>query len=227
MIIWLASYPKSGNTWVRSFLSAYLYSTDGKFDFSSLHKIEEFPQHDIINKFMNVDEFHNLRRVSKNWIKVQETINSNKELVFLKTHSAFCNIEGNVFTNKNNTLGIIYVVRDPRNVILSMSNHFGNTQEESLKILTNEKHTIYPSINKKLFPVTHIASWKTHYSSWKNCGSINKIIIFCLRMMMQFCLKSFFRFAKKLKIISTSGFFGSSSNALFAFSLSSFSLVVL
>ena len=49
---------------------------------------------------MNVDEFHNLRRVSKNWIKVQETINSNKELVFLKTHSAFCNIEGNVFTNK-------------------------------------------------------------------------------------------------------------------------------
>ena len=177
MIIWLASYPKSGNTWVRSFLSAYLYSTDGKFDFSSLHKIEEFPQHDIINKFMNVDEFHNLRRVSKNWIKVQETINSNKELVFLKTHSDFCNIEGNVFTNKNNTLGIIYVVRDPRNVILSMSNHFGNTQEESLKILTNEKHTIYPSINKKLFPVTHIASWKTHYSSWKNCGSINKIII--------------------------------------------------
>ena len=33
MIVWLASYPKSGNTWVRSFLSAYLYSADGKFDF--------------------------------------------------------------------------------------------------------------------------------------------------------------------------------------------------
>jgi len=177
MIVWLASYPKSGNTWVRSFLSAYLYSADGKFDFSSLDKIEEFPQHDIINKFMSADEFHNLKEVSKNWIKVQETINSNKELVFLKTHSAFCNIEGNVFTNKKNSLGIIYVVRDPRNVVLSMSNHFGNTQEESLKILTNEKHTIYPSVNKELFPVTHVASWKTNYVSWKNCGSINKIII--------------------------------------------------
>ena len=58
-----------------------------------------------------------------------------------------------------------------------MSNHLGNTQQESLKILTDEKHTIYPSVNKKLFPVTHVASWKTHYASWKNCGSINNIII--------------------------------------------------
>jgi hypothetical protein len=31
MIIWLASYPKSGNTWVRSLLSAYYYSKNGKF----------------------------------------------------------------------------------------------------------------------------------------------------------------------------------------------------
>ena len=33
MIIWLASYPKSGNTWVRALLSAYLYSNDGSFSF--------------------------------------------------------------------------------------------------------------------------------------------------------------------------------------------------
>ena len=43
MIIWLASYPKSGNTWVRAFLSAYLDSTDGKFNFGLLDKIAEFP----------------------------------------------------------------------------------------------------------------------------------------------------------------------------------------
>ena len=35
MIIWLASYPKSGNTFLRSLLSAYLFTQDGKLDFNS------------------------------------------------------------------------------------------------------------------------------------------------------------------------------------------------
>ena len=39
MIIWLASYPKSGNTWVRSFLSAYYYAPDGKFTFELLSTV--------------------------------------------------------------------------------------------------------------------------------------------------------------------------------------------
>ena len=176
MIVWLASYPKSGNTWVRAFLNAYLHSPVGKFDFSLLGKIEEFPQHNILNKFMNTKDFHNLKEISKNWLKVQEAINLNNKITFLKTHSSLCNINGNIFTNKNNTLVFIYIVRDPRNVTLSMSNHFGNTQEESLKILTDEKYTIYPSVNNQLLPATHISSWKNHYVSWKNCNSINKKI---------------------------------------------------
>ena len=38
MIIWLTSYPKSGNTWVRAFLAAYYHSKDGVFDFKLLEK---------------------------------------------------------------------------------------------------------------------------------------------------------------------------------------------
>ena len=43
MIIWLASYPKSGNTWVRSLIASYLFSESGNFDFSLLKKIPRFP----------------------------------------------------------------------------------------------------------------------------------------------------------------------------------------
>ena len=35
MIIWIASYPNSGNTWVRSIISSLIYSDDGIFKFSS------------------------------------------------------------------------------------------------------------------------------------------------------------------------------------------------
>ena len=60
MIIWIASYPKSGNTWIRSMLSYYLYSEDGKFEFNLLNKIPQFPlqKHfkSFTNKFWDIDE---------------------------------------------------------------------------------------------------------------------------------------------------------------------------
>ena len=43
MIVWIASYPKSGNTWVRSFLTAYYYCKDGVFDINNLIKIQDYP----------------------------------------------------------------------------------------------------------------------------------------------------------------------------------------
>ena len=47
MIIWLASYPKSGNTWVRSFITTLLYSVDGQNDFSNLSNIRQFPDREF------------------------------------------------------------------------------------------------------------------------------------------------------------------------------------
>ena len=177
MIIWLSSYPKSGNTWVRAFLSTYLDSTDGKFNFSLLDKIGEFPDHNILNKFMDSKDFYNLSEVSKYWIKVQELINSNKELTFLKTHSSLCNINGNKFTNTDNTLAIVHIVRDPRNIVLSMANHFEITQEESYEIISDKMYIIYPKKNNQPIPSTLVSSWNNHYLSWKNSDSINKIVI--------------------------------------------------
>ena len=43
MIIWLASYPKSGNTWLRSFLVSYYFSSDGNFRFEDLSRIPDYP----------------------------------------------------------------------------------------------------------------------------------------------------------------------------------------
>ena len=55
MIIWLASYPKSGNTWLRSIISSLIYSDNGKFEFDLLEKIPQFPVkknfNDLTTKF--------------------------------------------------------------------------------------------------------------------------------------------------------------------------------
>ena len=48
MIIWIASYPKSGNTWIRSLLSSYLFSKNGTFSFKLLEKIEQFSSSNLV-----------------------------------------------------------------------------------------------------------------------------------------------------------------------------------
>ena len=44
MIIWLASYPKSGNTWVRHFLASLIYSNQGKVGLEKLGFIMQYPK---------------------------------------------------------------------------------------------------------------------------------------------------------------------------------------
>ena len=66
MIIWLASYPKSGNTWMRSIVSSLLYSKDGEFNFKLIKKIDQFPEKRYLRDF--VKDFGDFNEIKKNWI---------------------------------------------------------------------------------------------------------------------------------------------------------------
>ena len=72
MIIWLASYPKSGNTWVRSFLNSLLFNKNNEADLSEISKIDQYPKR---SHFVNlVDEIDNLEKLSSNWIESQKIL---------------------------------------------------------------------------------------------------------------------------------------------------------
>ena len=137
MIIWIASYPKSGNTWVRSLLSAYLYSDDGIFNFGLLNKIQQFPSKEYFEFFLK--DLKDIKKVSDYWIAAQDRINLlGNETIFLKTHSALCTLESNSFTNKSNTKAAICVVRDPRNLITSLSHHYSMNMEKAYIFIINK-----------------------------------------------------------------------------------------
>jgi len=87
MIIWLASYPKSGNTLLRSMLSAFFFSNDGNFNFDLLNNIKQFPDNSL---FQNLDiDISNQNEVVQNYIRSQEEINrrDNKSIRFLKKYA--------------------------------------------------------------------------------------------------------------------------------------------
>ena len=166
MIIWIASYPKSGNTWVRSIISSLIYSNDGNFDFDLLKKIQQFPNQRHFEKFTK--DFQNIYELKKYWIDAQDWINVNKEIKFFKTHHINCKIGEHPFTNKDNTLGTIYVVRDPRNLIKSFTNHYSINKDTAKKFITSRQSVTgaLGEMSKQYNIFTILGSWKDHYKSW-------------------------------------------------------------
>ena len=173
MIIWIASYPKCGNTWIRSLLSAYYFSKDGEFEFSLLKNIKQFPSIDFFQKSID-----SVEEASANWIPIQKKIKETNKVYFLKTHNVFGSYKGNSFTSPEYTLGAINIVRDPRNVITSLMNHFSIKEEEALKLISNVNRNLRDRNDKNNYATySFISSWNNNYNSWKFTKNINKILI--------------------------------------------------
>ena len=175
MIIWLASYPKSGNTWLRFYILSLLMGKRTNLNLNHLRAILAYPHSTQFEGL--VSDLFDLKEIAKNWIVSQKKLNSNKNLKFFKTHNMLGKYKGYAFTDAENTLGTIHIVRDPRNVITSLKNHYSlSNYDEATKFIFKENQIIALSekqqslyLKSKKFPLKQfVGSWKTHYLSWKN-----------------------------------------------------------
>ena len=170
MIIWIASYPKSGNTWLRSIITSLLYTTDGIFDFKLIKKINQFPTRNQFQEFTK--NFNDINEISKFWLLDQDKINITEEIKFFKTHNLNCAVNNNSFTNRSHTLGTIYVVRDPRNLVNSIKNHYnkGNDEEAKNFLISKKILSRVPKDNEADI-ATLLGSWSDHYNFWTKRNS--------------------------------------------------------
>ena len=171
MLIWLASYPKSGNTLMRAMLSSYFFSPNGDFDLNLLKNIKQFPSYSFL-KNLNIN-LNDDNEVFKNYINAQSKFNKKNAIQFVKTHSVYNNINGHNFTDFNNTLGAIYIVRDPRNLIESFSRHNQVSINEALEHMING----YSAGEIGKDPMTIVGSWKQNYESWKKLEISNRYLL--------------------------------------------------
>ena len=176
-IFWIASYPKSGNTWMRAIITSFFFTKNGEFNFDLLKNVGFF---DVLTRYkfiehLNSNDFSNLHKlaiISKYRLKAQKRVKFLEDFSFFKTHNANITINKYKYTNEENTLGVIYLVRDPRDVVLSYANH----QEKDIDMTIDhllDKRTI--TRDKYRLP-TLLSSWDLHYESWKKL-KVPKMII--------------------------------------------------
>ena len=200
-IIWIASYPKSGNTWMRYLLGNYFYNQNNKFDSEIISNLKKFHLDDKLLKLnKSEDDFKkNPFSVSKYWIKSQENIEIlNGNIIFLKTHNALININDNEFTNSNLSLAIIHIVRDPRDVLISYSKFRNLSLNKTVEHMIS-KNLIYVQNKYDSSDIEIIGSWGFNYNSWKN--GIPKIprIMIKYEDLVDDCLNTF---SKVIKFLS-------------------------
>ena len=170
MIVWLASYPKSGNTLVRSMLASYFFSKEGLYNFDLIRNIKQFPNislfEDLGINIRDEDE------VIKNYIKVQNSFKKKNSIEFLKTHSYLFNFYNKYpFTNLKNSLGVIYIVRDQRNTVTSFAKFTSSSIEEASDIMINRlliKGNLEAKKGKGERTTVYTGTWSSNFQSWKS-----------------------------------------------------------
>lgn len=176
-IIWLASYPKSGNTWCRIFLARYLYGIDNINNisipiYSSKSYLES--ESDIDVSELPNNELHSLR------LKVfAKHSQSTKEIFPVKIHDYYEKTQFNLpFLPLKQTKGAIYLVRNPFDLSISFSRHLGQSIEKTISIINNPDYKL--SVPSKRFVIQlpqKLNTWSNHYKSWVEQHDIPVLVV--------------------------------------------------
>jgi len=176
-IVFIASYMKSGNTWMRSIICSLL--NNGKFNLEDLKKIKLFSQEVYFSSLKGLeyqkDGNLDFNFISKNWINAQKLINqnSNDEIKFFKTHNIRGKINNNYFTDESVCSGFVYLIRDPRDICISLAKHMSIDIDDSIDIMLNQKNFV-----TNVFKVNEaVCTWQEHIESWVNFKGVPRLIL--------------------------------------------------
>ena len=140
-IIWLASYPKSGNTWLRAFLHNLLRDPDQPAD---INELDQFCLGDSAgNWYEHVSDGRRPSDMTHEELAPLRTLvhkaftSAHPDSVFVKTHNQLGESFGIPLVSMEYTVGAIYVIRNPLHMVSSVADHFGYDLDGAIEMLGN------------------------------------------------------------------------------------------
>jgi hypothetical protein len=165
-LIWLASYPKSGNTWLRAFLHNLMRNPEAAYD---INRLTDFTLSDAQIRWYQLFDPRPGPQISKEEVaslrpKVHEAMTrSHPDSVFVKTHNAMVEDRGTPMITMAHTAGAIYVIRNPLDVAISYAHHYGLTLDAAIAALATPG---LQSENEEIHCYERYGSWSEHVMSW-------------------------------------------------------------
>lgn len=167
-IIWLASYPKSGNTWTRTFINNLLLDPDEPVDINIL---SDLTPGDARKSWYEKASGMPYPRLSMGQVislrpDVHRLIaNLQDDKVFVKTHSIYGQLHGVPQITMDCTAGAIYVIRNPLDVVVSVASHFGLAIDGAIQLMADpnaflDEAPMLGNIRQ------YFGSWSGHANSW-------------------------------------------------------------
>jgi hypothetical protein len=168
-LVWLASYPKSGNTWTRAFLHNLFKGMSGEAGTQDINGLNRFTA--AVNGrelyaetlgFKPTDEHRDQIAAARHEVQRRAT-EQFEGLIFTKTHQALMVDRGSTTINFAVTAGVIYIVRNPLDVAVSYAHHLGCSLDETIAIMGSANAEI-PVTETQVYEV--LGSWSQHVLSW-------------------------------------------------------------
>jgi hypothetical protein len=197
-IVWLASYPKSGNTWLRAFLANLIANR--------VDPLRPDEIRDYTDAESRTDRYTELAGKPSTQLTIEEISALRPEVHALiaqraqgtrlvMTHNFCGSFEGQPLFNWQVTAGAIYVVRNPLDVAVSMTHHFGLTQDEAIERLGDDR---VASINDAIAVSHLIGSWSSHVEGWADAAerTPGKVIVLRYEDLLEKPAKYFAKAAK-------------------------------
>ena len=166
-ILWLASYPKSGNTWLRVFLANLILDEPEPLPLKRINEVCSSEPNEVWFKPLVSKPVSELseKRIAQLRTKAQERAASlNKNIIPMKTHSLLGKDHGYPTISVKASVGVIYIVRDPRDVAISAADHYGLTIDQAIEMMADKTTRGRGMPGNTVHEL--MGTWSDHVRSW-------------------------------------------------------------
>lgn len=176
-LLWLASYPKSGNTWMRAFLANYIFNPNQPFPLDHLSRVGISDASTSAHRRAAGGPFDpaDPKQVLSVRRRMLDLVDQNgADLNLVKTHNQRARAFGQELVPPHLTRGAIYILRDPRDMAISYASHHGLTLDEAIQRINRPDNAT--AGDQKNVP-QFLGTWSAHVRGWTRVRGFPVLVV--------------------------------------------------